>query len=322
MDYVVDQLGLQIRCPTVYPLAPRILTALLSIIGPSFAGHVTDILGEVMENLQAYRGHDGYVYELLGVISAAAPSLVPPRTKLALKGEMMPAKSGTPPLEMLDADAVQMPAEQRTAEKMIGVVVHFILSDRRKIRLRSLQALSDLALAFRSNRDALLPLVHLTWPAVLGRVSEADPFVVGQALKTIADVAEIAGDFMRARVNQELWPALQGRPLQSATLDCFSRIALLVGLSLKTVQGLCCAMIEALRPDSSQSLKESAIRLGEALAKSFPDALWFVLFCQVDQTQDFIEGVDTRPYRTVQSGQISRPHLLHLQQILLHQPVP
>lgn len=308
LDYVVDQLGLQIRCPTVYPLAPRILTALLSVIGPSFTCCITDILGGVLENLQAYRSHDGYVYELLGVISASAKSLVPRQKRVDIpRGE--------------EEESAGLSVEQKTAEQMINVVVHFILSDRRKIRLRSLQTLSDLAMAFETNCEAFLPLVHLTWPAVLSRVSESDPFVAGQALRTIADMASIAGDFMQSRVNQELWPVLKGPThLIGPVMECFSRLALLMTLSLKTVQGLCNMMVDALRIDSPQALKEAAILLGESLAKTSPDALWFVLVCQVDQSQSSIEGVDTRPYKTLavsQFNQLSKSHLHHLLSLIV-----
>lgn len=303
LDHVLDQLGLQIRCPTVYPLAPRILTALLTIIGPSFA--INDILVEVLDNLRVYRGHDGYVYELLGVISASAKSLVPHIKLVAIPKE-----------DECDEDAV-LSVEQRTAETMIKVVVHFVLSDRRKIRLRSLQTLSDLALAFETNRDAYLPLVHLTWPAVLGRVSEADRFVAEQALSTIGDMATIAGDFMQSGVNQELWPLLKhSSHLTSSVLQLFSRLSLLMKLSLKTIQGLCGMLVQCLKVGSPQALKEAAFLMGDSLAKSSPDVLWFVLHCQVDQTQSHIDNIDTRPYKTLTSSQFSQLSLPHLQHLL------
>lgn len=302
LDHVIDQLGLQIRCPTVYPLAPRILTALLTINGPSFG--ISDILGEVLENLQVYRNHDGYVYELLGVISASAKSLVPHIKAI-------------PKEYQCDDEATALSAEQKTAETMIKVVVHFVLSDRRKIRLRSLQTLSSLALAFETNRDAYLPLVHLTWPAVLGRVSEADRCVAEQALITITDMATIAGDFMQSRVNQELWPVLKhSSHLTSSIFQCFSRLSLLMKLSLKTVQGLCGMLVQSLKVESPQALKEAAVLMGESLAKSSPDALWFVLRCQVDQTQSHIRDIDTRPYKTLTSSQFSQLSLPHLQHLL------
>lgn len=310
MHHILEQLGLQMRCPTAYPLAPRLLALLLRTPTDGMAidpEHLTDLLDEVIENLAVYRRHEVYVHELLEVISGAAAAL-----KSAPKPESAQSASETEELS----------PQERMTIRMMTIVGHFLQANRRKIRLRALDCISYLSNAFSTNPDAFLPLVHTIWPALLARVFESDVSVACRALGTIASITCIAQGFMQSRVNKELWPGvhpllMKNCPveLRIAVFDCFQVMGGHVKLALKTVEGLAHAMVQSLGTESPSALKEVAMKLGECLVRCSPDSMWFVLVCQLDPTKTQLDGVDLVPYK-LGGPPTSQSHLTHLQSLL------
>lgn len=267
IDYVIDQLGLQIRCPTVYPFAPRIMAGLLRLVGCEVIGNIDCLLGEIMDNLAVYKNHDGYVYDLLGVLSQVGNFHF-----LTIGG-------------FDEEDSTREKKIVQVPERIIMLVTHFMLSDRRKIRLRAMEVLVEVSKhAYKAGQDSFLPLVHWMWPALLGRVLDPNPDVGIVAFKSIVEVCQISGSFMQKRINQELWPVACKMHDQLTVMQCFSKISQIEGikLGLKTIEGLTDILVARL-DSMNGSEREAAVRLGESLILGYPDTMWFHLVCQSSQ---------------------------------------
>ena len=107
------------------------------------------------------------------------------------------------------------PAE-KSVDSMLRRCVHYLSSSSIPVRISTLNTINVGLRVLRSNERALLPLVATVWPSVRVAVRASIRPGVGSdvptcccALGCVATMAVLCGDFVRARVANELWPLLR-----------------------------------------------------------------------------------------------------------------
>lgn len=111
---------------------------------------------------------------------------------------------------------------QQVMEKSIFFMTH--RSPFLRARVLALFATGIPILVMGNRQHDLLPLVNTSWPYVLNRLKDAEPFVVTQAAGLIEALARWVGDFMSRRILDHAWPVfkrlleVQGRLDQQSSL--------------------------------------------------------------------------------------------------------
>ncbi|KZV98786.1 hypothetical protein EXIGLDRAFT_593497, partial [Exidia glandulosa HHB12029] len=162
----------------------------------------------------------------------------------------------------------------------------------------------------------LLPQVHRAWPFVLNRLSDSEPFVVAAAAGLVAELASSTGtgEFVRARVWEEVWPrfrtlldALQRAESQSALAQrrygqggdapsAYANSTRLHVAMLRTIDAalrgpggaldiavweVALAFCRFLDKGEAEGVQHSAVSVFKALRAANEDAVWLALSASV-----------------------------------------
>ncbi len=250
VDYIIDQIGLQVRSPTVYPLSPKVLALILNL-NLDVIPLIGDIFTEIIENLGLYKNHDAFVYDLLEVLSVSSPHA------------------------------------QKSSKDIIHIVTHFVLSDRRKIRKRALEVLTGFFNTF--DKEIFLPLVHYMWQSVLSQVcdpltSEQAIVCIAQMSTVAGDFmnTRISKELWPALKKQ----MSSDKASRSHIFKGLTVLVEHVKFTMRMVQDLAMIIADSLR---QSSLVDVSMTLAKKLIAAAPETMWFVLVCQFGTRSTYFE---------------------------------
>ncbi|XP_032515734.2 TELO2-interacting protein 1 homolog isoform X1 [Danaus plexippus] len=142
-------------------------------------------------------------------------------------------------------EAVPLPQHVRVTITILKRCVHFVSYKSRDEALVAMEALWRGLELLRGHDDELLPLVHALWEPLAARL-QAEPVLARAALRVLALVADLAGDFVRERVVKDVLPrvcsVLRSCSRRSVLADAGSSYRLTASYSLQR------SALEALGP--------------------------------------------------------------------------
>lgn len=80
---------------------------------------------------------------------------------------------------------------------------HHLTSSSPLLRRKLLALISTASPSLSSSPETFLPLINDIWPVVFARLFDPEPFVVVEAMRTIAVLCNTAGDFLHSRISSE-----------------------------------------------------------------------------------------------------------------------
>ncbi|CAG9579586.1 unnamed protein product [Danaus chrysippus] len=153
--------------------------------------------------------------------------------------------------ELLDYDdtvtqeAAPLPQHVRVTITILKRCVHFVSYKRRDEALVAMETLERGLVLLRGHDDQLLPLVHQLWEPLAVRLQHEPP-LARQALRLLALLADLAGEFVRDRVVKDVLPRvcslLRSCSRRSVLADAGSSYRLTASYSLQR------SALEALGP--------------------------------------------------------------------------
>ncbi|KAL7626395.1 hypothetical protein AAE478_003167 [Parahypoxylon ruwenzoriense] len=96
----------------------------------------------------------------------------------------------------------------RILARITDLTQHYLTSPTPSLRKSLLELLATVYPALSPDEDAFLPLVNSTWPVLVERLYDSEPFVVISACKALVTLCQSAGDFLNTRVKTEWWDNL------------------------------------------------------------------------------------------------------------------
>lgn len=89
--------------------------------------------------------------------------------------------------------------------RVFSLTQHYLTAPAPSLRRSLLDLVATAGPALAPDENAFLPLVHATWPVVLARLRDPEPFVVVAACRALAALCASAGDFLGSRFKSEWW---------------------------------------------------------------------------------------------------------------------
>ena len=110
-----------------------------------------------------------------------------------------------------------LPSHHQAAIEVLKRCTYFVATNTLKTKLIVLDAIVLCIRALQDVQDELLPQVHKLWPAFTRRFGESNSLVVLKAAEVLVTMADVCRDFLRRRVNKEVWPILLNKLEQLAS---------------------------------------------------------------------------------------------------------
>lgn len=107
-----------------------------------------------------------------------------------------------PPPNNDEADVPKTPT-YTLLTKITSLTQHYLTSPTPTLRKRLLDLLSKVSPALATDENAFLPMVNETWPVIISRLHDSEPYVVIAACGTLSALCESVGDFLSSRIKTE-----------------------------------------------------------------------------------------------------------------------
>jgi hypothetical protein len=122
--------------------------------------------------------------------------------------------SSNPPPEGLrdaDPDVPQPTRAQTVCTQILSKALFFLTHSSSFIRARVLSLFTSAISVLGSAKleAQLLPVINQSWPYILNRLEDREPFVVLESARVLEALAEHVGEFVSGRIRDEGWPKLR-----------------------------------------------------------------------------------------------------------------
>jgi hypothetical protein len=288
-DLVKDQLPMllgrlasDLRYPLLYPRAPLVLAEIVPLVENT--AMIVDTLRELEARAAEYQTFPAYSLLLLRAMERCA--LVSTLTFTLKPND--PKDKGEGGEEGEGALNEPMTVEEELSAMILQTAIHFVTCNEERVRLAALGVLLAATKVFKQERSSVfLPLAHHTWKPLLARLGDPCLEVARLALKTISIQAGIAGQFLRDRIQKELWPVVGGLlSREGATVSRDTSISIILELLGRMGK----ASSEVIRSTTHVLISlcgEGILTIGvtlrmlRELATVDADQVWFVLAVQL-----------------------------------------
>jgi len=110
-----------------------------------------------------------------------------------------------PPVDDLPPPA---PRTYTTLLKISSLTQHYLTTPSPSLRSSLLSLLQTTIPALAQHENSFLPLIHTLWPVLLPRLEDPEAYIVSNALGVVGLMCELAGGFMRSRID-DAWDILR-----------------------------------------------------------------------------------------------------------------
>jgi TELO2-interacting protein 1 len=240
-DYLVNSVALKLN---VFDVSVQVLATLYTvtkIAGPRVVPYMDDIWGSLFDIIDRFHGYEKLVTGVFAVmtgivevVSTSAhfphPTEQPPEVSshkavcteiqelietIQQNEDYLPPKHD----ELTLPKPAPLPPKtasllQNLARKSVLLTSHpspHLRFNLIHLLRKALPLLAIPTVVKDGEQDPFLPLLaQEVWPAVCSKLTDKEAWVVNAALETIAELVAIEGDFLGAKVEKDVWPALKG----------------------------------------------------------------------------------------------------------------
>lgn len=310
-DMLLDLIARDMRFPLLFPSAPRQLSYLLKVVAPPTfkAANFLSILRDIEDLISSFQNNSAYMQTLLDlflvILEVVQGKETPvPRRKEEKKETVEPILS----------------AEQTLATIMIHCAIHFLTDDNLTVRLTALKVLESAIGPFtvgstKNANDALFPLIHQTWQPLLARLHDHHFDVVMSALRVVEYQTQMAGDFMRDRVQKQLLGSSLSNLMRRNDIPCHKTLPIILStfknVSRRYGDG---RLVREMARMIVQQVVAGTIAIDQAhnlllsLIEIDGDQLFYFLVGQIGKykkiTKAGLRSIDLKPYKLSLSNDI------------------
>ncbi|KAK5978507.1 Flavokinase domain-containing protein, partial [Trichostrongylus colubriformis] len=111
--------------------------------------------------------------------------------------------------EVMEVKRKELPPPIADVEHVLLRTKHLLSSPHLPIRMLAMRILREGLYVLRYFDDALLPMVHQNWEALINRFSDKELEIREEALKVVVQMVSVSKTFVYRRVRYQLWPILE-----------------------------------------------------------------------------------------------------------------
>ncbi|KAK5967491.1 hypothetical protein GCK32_005093 [Trichostrongylus colubriformis] len=208
-SYIVHHVAIAARSRSEHDHAPVVLCAVLDKVDDlRLYSSVKHIIEDLLQALDRFK-QDFCILVMRSMLSfVSAVSRWFPELKPSEVDESCSVNEDEDE-EVMEVKRKELPPPIADVEHVLLRTKHLLSSPHLPIRMLAMRILREGLYVLRYFNDALLPMVHQNWEALINRFSDKELEIREEALKVVVQMVSVSKTFVYRRVRYQLWPILE-----------------------------------------------------------------------------------------------------------------